>query len=252
MKNNTSEEKYPILLKLFFLIFAFIFFIFIIGIIFDNKTVLEVATTKNNIIAVLLSIFIFPLAYLFVSKININKKKNVIIYLSLFISLFLILQILVLYFAKNSPGWDWKVVYDSAKNYALGNIDYVNYNYFSNFPNNKYLFVIEVVLFKILNMLSLMKYSLEATYIVNIICVNISAVLTILTIKKLFGNKNSLFSMILIFISSAFYLYLPVFYTDTLAMPIPIAILYCYLHIRDLELGRKKILLSILIVSSLG
>ncbi len=246
-KINPDEVKMPILVRIFFLIFALIFILFIIGIIFNNKTVLEVATTKNNIIAAILGLFLFPLIYLGIYKINTNKKRNLVIYYSVFTVIFICLQLLVLYFAKNSPGWDWKVVYDSAQNFAIGNYDNIDYNYFSTFPNNKYLFVIEAILFTILNKLHLLNYSLLATHILNLIFVFIAFVLTILTVKKLFGNKNSLFAMILMLLSSAFYLYLPVFYTDTLALPIPIAILYCYLNIRDMENGRKKIFLALLI-----
>ncbi len=228
-KKRENETENTIFMKVFLLVFSIVFTLIVLGILFYNKTILNAATTKNNIIGFLIGMIVFPLLFFIINnKYKENKKKLIIFYVISYI-LFLGLQITILYYTQNKPGWDWQIVYESALNYVKGNTQDVNFSYFSNFPNNKYLFIFEVIFFKILNIFGLLQHSLIALRIVNIILVNIAGVLTVLTIRKIFGNKLSIYGTILVILSSAFYIYLPIFYSDTVTMPIPIAIIYTYL-----------------------
>ena len=130
--------------------------------------------------------------------------------------------------------------------------------YFNTFPNNKYMFAIQVILFKVIKALGFLTYSLTATHILNLFFVDLSVILTILTAKKLFGKKGVLYSIVLVLLSSAFYIYLPILYTDTTAMPIPIALIYLFVSMDRQEdkilVNKKNILLSIIfsIVALIG
>ena len=252
---NYVESHTAKITKLFLSIFSITFFIILFGTIFDNKVVLEVATNKNNIIAFILSIILL-IAFFKICK---NKQEDKVwIFCLIGGILIFTMQILVLVFAKNSPGWDWKIVYQSALDYVNGKLDGSSIWYFNTFPNNKYLFAIQIILFKILKIIGLLKYSLTATHIINIICVDISILLTLLTVKKMYGKKSVLYAITLIILSSAFYIYLPIFYSDTAAMPIPIALIYIFISMdRDKEniiINKKNILLSIVfsIIALLG
>ena len=149
-----------------------VFVIIFIGTLFDNKVVLEVATTINNIISLAVAIFLLILITKTVKK--IPKPEGVVrilLYSSFFVVL-IVLQIIIIKYAKNSPGWDWKIVYQSAIDYVNKKMELSSISYFISFPNNKYLFIIQVIIFKILKYLGVLKYSLTATHIVNIICIN--------------------------------------------------------------------------------
>ncbi len=250
IKKKNSESNNTILMKLFLICFAIIFSLIIFGILFFNETIIHAATTKNNIISFIIGLICLSLIFLIINnKYKENNKKLIIFYAISFI-IFLGLQITILYYTQNLPGWDWKIVYESALNYVKGNIDKVNFTYFINFPNNKYLFILEVVFFKILNVFGLLNHSLIALRILNIILVNIAGILTVLTIKKIFGNKLSIYGVILVILSSAFYIYLPIFYSDTITMCIPIAIIYTYLCLErknnKLVINMKNIFLLVL------
>ena len=239
--NPTSK-----LTKLFLMIFIATFLIVLFGTLFDNKVVLDVATTKNNIISLIIAcILLFLISTI---KIKGDCKKRVIFTLGLL--MIITMQILVITYAKNSPGWDWKVVYQSALDFVNGKLDGASIWYFNTFPNNKYLFAIQVILFKLLKIFGILKYSLTATHIVNIICVDISILFTLLTVKKLYGKNNLLIATLLILLSSAFYIYLPIFYSDTSAMPIPIILIYLFISMDRIDekicINKRNIILSII------
>lgn len=248
--DTNKSDKISLLARLFLVIFAISFVIIFIGTLFDNKVVLEVATTINNIISLAVAIFLLILITKTVKK--IPKPEGVVrilLYSSFFVVL-IVLQIIIIKYAKNSPGWDWKIVYQSAIDYVNKKMELSSISYFISFPNNKYLFIIQVIIFKILKYLGVLKYSLTATHIVNIICINISIILTLLTVKKMYGSKNNLYTIFMILLSSAFYIYLPILYSDTISMPIPIALLYIYISMQKEDekiiLNKKNIVLSIL------
>lgn len=261
-KKSTSKNKKTkleknilnntLVMKIFLGAFAFIFFLLIIGTLFYNQTLYSVATTANNLIGFLIGITIIPLIFIGINKLfdKHDIKKINILYIILFI-IFVIGQFIVLHYASTDPSWDWRIVYNSALNYVKGNLDKVEYFYFTKFPNNSYLFIMEVAVFKILKIFGILSYSLTVIKILNLIAVDIAAVLTILTIKKMFGNKQSIYGFVLVLLSSAFYLYLPIVYTDTIPMPIPIAMLYAYICMdrenNNILINKKNIILSIII-----
>lgn len=252
---SINENKNTLFMKIFLIVFIAIFSFLVIGIVFNNQTVASDANTKNNLISLLIAFSIFPFIFLIINnKFKYNKKKLIIFYVISYL-IFLSLQLLILYYTRNNPGWDWEIVYDSALNYVKGNLDKVNYSYFSNFPNNKYLFVIEVLFLKVIKKIGLLKYSLISLRFLNVFFVNLAGVLTVLTIRKVYGEKFGIYGVVLVMLSSAFYLQLPIVYTDTFAIPIPIAIIYLYLNIdktkKENEKYNKKNILLIILMSFL-
>lgn len=236
------KKLYQFIIALFLLLFIVIIF----GTIFDNKALLTVVSIKWNLIGFILSIFLLFGIYVFIDS---RKIKNYKMWIFLLFLVLLALQSIFLYFMQTNPGWDWKIVLEEAQNIVFEPKKFLNLSYFENFPNNKWLLLLEVVMYNISKVLKI-KSLLFPTYILNIILVDITVLLTVLTAKRLFDEKRSIFVFIMIILSSSFYFYLPILYTDTLSMPIPIMLLYCYVLYKDSK--KSKYLWFMGIVGAIG
>ena len=222
------------LYNLFLMMFQLVFVVILVGTIFDNKSLVLKTTSP---IIVILGFIIFGLALILLYKLinkkidnNISLKKEIIISVIIFGIIF-ISQIIYAYYMKAYPGWDWNDIFSSAQNYVLNNKTAIDWEYFKLFPNNYGMLYLEILLFKILNIFNIAKSTtalIYATIAVNIILIDIAIILTYLTIRNMLGKKQAIFSLIIMLLNNAFFVYIPVFYTDTVTMLFPIAILYCY------------------------
>lgn len=218
------------LIQIFFVIFSLVFSIVFIGTIFDNKSLVA---TLNPLVIIIGLIVFFIILYLIFKFIEqkvpetLSLKKEIIIFGVAFLFI-LSLQIIFSYYLKSYPGWDWNDCYRSALAYVNGFPESVDWEYFQKFPNNNGILYFEIIFFKFLKSINLLDFSLEATIILNIILIDISAILTYLTVRNFFGKKKAIFSLVLILLSAGFFNYIPILYTDTLTMLYPIGILYLY------------------------
>ena len=130
------------LYNIFMIIFLITFIIIFLGSIFDNKSLIVVTTPFLSII----SLFIVGILLIFIYRFIIKRvKKNIsvkheIIICSILGGVFLLLQLIYAFYMTRYPGWDWGDVYSAALNFAQGNKELVNWEYFQMFPNNNALF----------------------------------------------------------------------------------------------------------------
>lgn len=152
-------------------------------------------------------------------------------YLVAFFIGLIILQLGIYYFiAIHATGWDNETVFRAAGLSAEGKLtDGLRY-YLTQFPNNHGVVWLMGAWFKLTSWLP-MGWTLRALAL-NILFVDLCIALVYLAIRKLKGPALAIKSTWLALLFSPFFLYLPLFYTDTLSMPFAIGIFCAYLYLK--------------------
>lgn len=117
-------------------------------------------------------------------------------------------------------GWDFNVVYEQARSYYLtGNrLLLSSYpDYFQLFPNNIFLFLLELIFFKIGGVFKIQNLAAINVFF-NAISIFLAVLFLVLYCYRKFGCKKAYFSLLLSFFFTPLYLYVPIFYTDTLTV----------------------------------
>lgn len=167
-------------------------------------------------------------------------------------TLYIALQIHFALHLYSAPGtaWDFNIVAEAAKSYVLGTAEVPGSfpgdhyptpgSYFRLFPNNIPLYLL---LIAVLKPFALFGANLEAVAIgFNILCIDVSLLLTYLTVKKLTGRKISGFMALLLAVATLPILcYVAIYYTDTVTLPFPILTYHLWLLSKDsIAEGNKK------------
>lgn len=202
--------------------------------------------------------FLWFMIYKIINKYyeKLNSKQEYILLLSTFI-IFCIIFLFTILNLKMNPQWDYKVVFEQAKNYVLyGNRSADNQYqlYLQYHDNNIGLFILWIIIFKFFYIFKLTNFQTIAT-IFNAICIGLSILLIYLIIKKLLDKKKAYFSLIISLFFIPLFTYIPIFYTDTISMPFIILILYIYINTnKEKTLCKKNILslISIILLSYFG
>lgn len=229
---NHNDIRYNIE-KVLSILFSFLFVLIVFNAIFFNK-VIQINFSPailliGSISVIAILIILYKITNLWYDKLkDILKKYKYLILIIIFG-----IQLLLARLIYAPSGWDCGLLIGNSFNMykGLG----VDTNYFSTYPNNiltllifKYLYVI-VGLFTNVNT----ENYYFITIVFNIIVIDMGAIFTILTCKKLLGEKTTLLSLFFILPLIVFFPYIIVPYTDTLTLFIPIAIFYFYLKIKD-------------------
>ena len=128
--------------------------------------------------------------------------------------------------------WDFGIVLraalDSAADGAQGGI------YFNNFPNNQPLMLLLAGLFRLLRACGVTEeYELLVWGMrFGAVLLQLALFFLYLCAARLLGRRAGALALLLGAATAPFLLYAPVYYTDTVTAPIPIAILYCWLRRR--------------------
>lgn len=233
-------------LNIFNNIFLVVFSLIILMILlFNNSTVYGHYNFFLLFLILIIVAIIINILYKKVMKLEVKNIKRYAIAIFLII---LTLQIICAYLFRVSPSWDFEIIYREAMDFDK-TYDYSRI-YFSYYPNNIFLLFIMKIIFSFFHyILGFNNGFLAIGIIFNIIMIDLAVILTYLTVKRIYDEKNALFALILLSLSSAIYLYVPIFYTDTISMLFPILLIYIYTYIIDKNTTYKnKSLLLILFI----
>ena len=97
--------------------------------------------------------------------------------------------------------------------------------YMARYPNNFAIMFYLALLYRVWYVI-FGNIPLYAPVVVNCIAISASVLFTALIAKQLWGRRKGLYVLALLFIFSPFYLYVPLYYTDTMSMPFGIIGLY--------------------------
>lgn len=239
------------IIKIMSIIFSIFFVVILFNTIFFNRMITIDFNIPLMIIGTIVIYFaLFGLYYIYNKKnwkfLEYKPKKSEIlcVLLIIFIVQYIVAKLLYAYI-----GWDCGEVIKSAFTLLQG--EKCNIMYYMQYPNNvgmlllmKYVFVIA----KQFTDMTVISNAFFVAIIFNIIIVDLAALFTFLTIKKVLGIKKAYFSLIFILPLIVFSPYIVIPYTDTLTMIFPIMTLCLYLTIKELpEESIKKYLLILLL-----
>lgn len=224
-----KEKK---ILKIFAVLFSILFLLITVSTIFNNKTIL---INFNVAIMIIGTIISYAIIYFFYKMLKKNEKilKMKIHYKIIIGIIIFILQIVIANLVYAHCGWDCGGVIDNA--FSLYKGEGINTLYFAKYPNNISILIlfkyIYVIVGKFQNINTQNMYWI--TVIFNIIMLDIAAIFTILTAKKILGNRTTYLVFLFMLPLIIFTPQMIVPYTDTITLFIPIAIYYFYLMIKS-------------------
>lgn len=223
MKNKKQTETNS-LLKLIPIIYGIMFIIVIFLLLFISGVTYHLKRNyfiSNLLVIIPFSIILF-LFYKFYKDKKIEKKKFRIFLIILF-AVVAILQIVLITHTYFYTDWDVKVIREIVNNYIKEGSIKDNF-YLSIYPNN---ILLTAILAFIKKLPFIGKYYLT-TLIFNAGIVNISGILTALTIKNLKNEKLALLSYIIMIPLILLSPWINIPYSDTFALPFITAIMYIY------------------------
>lgn len=150
------------------------------------------------------------------------------------------------------PGWDFgNVFYGALEVVENGHLVTLN-NGFLQYPNNLFALVFLATVFKLI---APFKTATIFTGIwLNVMMIDLAVVLIFLWMRMVWTPRKAFYGAVVCFFLSPYYLYVPIFYTDTLSLPFAAGTVFLYEWMRRREKKGKKafwgyLLLGILCVA---
>lgn len=218
-------------------------------VIFSMFFMKNVRTSNFSFFLFFSSLCLIIIAWFFLYKVllkkndYIYKKRHIIIPLYFFV--LFVIQVIVGYYLRVIPSWDFGMIFKEAKSYVNSGM-LEDANYFINCPNNIPILIINVILYKTASLIGISDFYIVGM-LTNIIIVDLSIFITYLTVKKIFNFKRGIMSLVIFSFFTPIFLYVPIFYTDTMSMLFPILIVYLYVLFKNLLLDKKGFILLITI-----
>lgn len=163
------------------------------------------------------------------------------------VGVILALQLLSAFFLRMAPitDIDWLESY-SRKIITDNSFDCLDSDfgrrYIVWFPNNIATMLLYTLLYKI-------SYSLTGTFsrvpilLFNVLCINSAVLLTVLTARRLFGNRKAAVTLTICAFFAPFYTYAPFYYSDTFSIPMAVGAVYTFVAATQTDSRVKKALL---------
>lgn len=211
-----------ILLKIFAGIFAVISGYLMCINIFSNYGRL---LPMNRVIVLVGAIAIISVLFLLKMLFNKLKDKTLVKISIIFGIILVVLQIVFVIYCRVKPSWDFGVIFYNAYNISNSVFDLPEY-YYKFYPNNLGALLLFTAIFKIVSIFTVKEgVYLLVGCIFNIIMIDGAVVIMYVLIKNVFNLRMAtLFSVLCILIVPMF-TYSPIFYTDTITMIFPAAML---------------------------
>ncbi len=250
MKEKSRKKTFvDILCLIFYSLFTICFSYIFLNCFLRNPLEYKNLHAWIYFLLAIFTLLLWILLYHCIKKVfsKLCKKQVQIIFLCTF--LLSIVFLAVLYFTLEVPlGWDFGVVYSQAKAYVLtGDRTHMTYGleYFQWFPNNIFIFFVEVVIFKVGKIFGIENF-LAIGVIVNGLLIFLAILFMVLYCYRKWGVEKAYFSLLLSFFFFPLYLYLPIFYTDTMSVMFGPLLLFLSTFLKD-ETKKKNILLLVFI-----
>lgn len=233
-----NKYKDDILRYSFFLISIIIFIVCLIGGVYWNYAY-KLDISRSNVYIFLIACIIFGviLKITFILNNTIRKllRVNINIWLVLISSFFFIIQILLVYSYYFRTGWDSFMVVEGA--YILSEHPTLpdwGTNYFSNYPNNLFIMILFSKIILICKVLGLAEFSYFIILIFQSILNVCTGILIFKVINKLTQTINlSILGYILYVVLIGLSPWVSIPYSDSVALVIPVLILYLYMGLKD-------------------
>lgn len=223
------KKSINLLYKIMLIFIIFCFSVSLIGAVFfyvnrSNDYLNPLVLIIGSIIYLLLLIKL----YKFIIKQSDKNKKIIVIVL-------LILQFLLLFLSSqiisSVPKVDLIHILTEINN-LNENHRILNYNYFSVYPNNRFL----VILLYAIQIITINSHIIFGMF--SSLCITVMSLFTYKTVNKVFNINKAILSLFICVLSPIFYLYVSYYYTDILLLPL--ASILIYLIVKNEKDTNKK------------
>ena len=211
-----------ILLKIFAGIFAVISGYLMCINIFSNYGRL---LPMNRVIVLVGAIAIISVLFLLKMLFNKLKDKTLVKISIIFGIILVVLQIVFVIYCRVKPSWDFGVIFYNAYNISNSVFDLPEY-YYKFYPNNLGALLLFTAIFKIVSIFTVKEgVYLLVGCIFNIIMIDGAVVIMYVLIKNVFNLRMATLFGVLCILIVPMFTYSPIFYTDTITMIFPAAML---------------------------
>lgn len=218
----------------FFAVFLWLF----ISLCFFNNSTSEYDMGKQmlsfGLIAALSFVGFYVLRKIKVVRNIVASHFTAVLVISMVV-LFILQSILVTY-TSTPIGWDCGKIVDTAFSQNMSSES----EYFSFYPNNLFLLFLFRIVSKILSALQIGDPWLPLS-LLNTFAVDAAILFSVLSMKKIFGNKSAAITFFFAVLLIGFFPWLTVPYSDTLSMPFVVYSFFLYLQIDGQDSLTKKI-----------
>lgn len=220
----------------FNIVFAFFLTVIVIGTIFNNQSQIKNTEVVPLLFSIAGVLFILVYIYRFFGKLDskiMTKKKEILIF-AIIMLLIITIEIFCGYnLAVSGKRFDLGNVMDIVDSIMKGDIvSDASIAYYTVCPNNKFLIFILIYVYKIFYMIGITDRLIPGITI-NIIFITLSIAITYLIIRKLYDNKKALIMLGFTLFLTPLFLYVPIFYTDTMSLPFVMLVFYMYLIFKE-------------------
>lgn len=236
----------------FFLLFGYLI---LTSILFPRYQQLQGIITLDALLAILLLVgMVWLWSRAWVTRFASDIARSQIFWpvlagiflLHLFLALSLVID-------PTMSGWDPQTIFQAAEKISSGvGLSPSEMTYFQAYSNNLGIVALAAVLMKSGAVFGV--HAMASLLIIfNVVCMNVALVLTYFCVKKVINDKAALFALVLGIIFITFSLWSRTFYSDTVGMLFPVAMLFIVIHLNEASSRRKWLLVAALgIVAGLG
>lgn len=228
-------------LSMFSVVFFAVFTWLFISLCFFNNSTYEFDTGKQMLSFGLIATLSF-VAFYILRKIRAVQNTIAGHFTAVLVSsmvVLLILQIILIMCISVPIGWDCGVIVDAAFSQDMSSYS----EYFSIYPNNIFLLFFFRIVGKILYTLPIDNPWLVLS-LLNALAVNAAILFSVLSMKKIFGNKSAAITLFFAILLLGFSPWLIVPYSDTFSMPFVVLSFFLYLQLNGQNSVVKKIILG--------
>ena len=201
----------------------------------------KIAISNYNFLLLIIGIIGLIFFVNVLKDIKLSNKKLWLIAISLFI-----IQLILIYQYYFVTGWDVLEVFSNAQNITNNQIQYLNNEYYSRYPNNLLLTFIISKILSFSNFIGLKEYGYFIILVCQAVLNMVTGVLIFKVSKRLFQNEFlSIFSYGMFVVILWFSPWTSIPYSDAMGLIIPIFIFYVYTTPTKRELERIVKLISL-------
>ena len=177
-------------------------------------------------------------------KLSIRKYNTIIIFIC--IGLMLAIQLVFMFCLQMNPVTDVSIIDSYAKRiFSENSFDCIdsdfNGHYIVRYQNNLVYLLINTFIYKLTGTTSHLPLTILST-----ISINIAVLMTVLTSRRVFGEKKALFTLALCAFFTPYYTYTAYFYTDSYSIPFVIGTVYTFVVAVQSKTKVKKLLFLLL------
>ena len=169
---------------------------------------------------------------------NLTNKKAWIFF-GIVVTIMVIVQFIIGYLVRTDPSWDLGLCIESAKEILEFGHSTDMSSYYIQAPNNIFITLLLAATIKIFSFIGIHDVNI-ATLIMNIFFIQLAVAILFKITKKVFNNFTACFTLVLMFMFLPIYPYSTIMYTDTTSMFLPLAFLYCFIKIYQMQKSKKK------------